>query len=118
MIFKNFSTLSSLCQVKKRFLYKVHKFRAYFLQGEITSPAKSPHYPTKEKNIMEEYRNGCCGTDSCSIANKAIGCTVTQCAHHCKNENYCSLSKIEVVTHEANPTVIQCTDCSSFKLKD
>ncbi len=64
-----------------------------------------------------EYKNGCCGTDKCDIANKSIGCTVTQCIHHCKNENYCSLSKIEVVTHEGNPTEVQCTDCASFAPK-
>lgn len=50
-------------------------------------------------------------------ANKSIGCTVQQCAHHCENENYCSLEKITVGTHESNPTQIECTDCESFKLK-
>ena len=50
-------------------------------------------------------------------ANKSIGCTVTQCAHHCGKDNYCSLSKIQVVTHESNPTMSQCTDCASFKTK-
>ena len=55
---------------------------------------------------------------SCSCnANKAIACTVNQCAHHCTDENYCSLSQIHVGTHEANPTVDQCTDCMSFKRK-
>lgn len=48
-------------------------------------------------------------------ANKAIGCTVKQCAYHCGNENYCSLDKINVGTHEANPTEVKCTDCESFK---
>lgn len=48
-------------------------------------------------------------------ANKSIGCTVTQCAHHCKSQNYCSLSQINVGTHEANPTMVECTDCNSFK---
>lgn len=55
---------------------------------------------------------------SCSCnANKAIACTVNQCAHHCDTENYCSLSQIHVGTHEANPTVDQCTDCMSFEKK-
>lgn len=63
-----------------------------------------------------EYKNNC-GSDACCVANKSIGCTVKQCAHHCKNENYCSLSRIEVVTHEGNPTESKCTDCSSFTLK-
>ena len=48
-------------------------------------------------------------------ANKAIECTVHQCAHHCEKENYCSLDKIMVGTHEGNPTQDQCTDCMSFR---
>ena len=50
-------------------------------------------------------------------ANKSIGCSVQQCAYHCTNEPYCSLDKIQVGTHEANPTKSQCVDCESFKLK-
>jgi hypothetical protein len=50
-------------------------------------------------------------------ANHAIACTVEQCAHHCPTENYCSLTKIQVGTHEANPTMDQCTDCQSFQKK-
>jgi hypothetical protein len=49
-------------------------------------------------------------------ANKCIGCTVKQCRHHCKNQNYCSLDRISVGTHEANPTEAQCVDCNSFQL--
>lgn len=48
--------------------------------------------------------------------NKSIGCTVTSCEHHCQDENYCTLSKVNIGTHEANPTEIKCTDCESFKL--
>lgn len=50
-------------------------------------------------------------------ANKCIECTVTQCKNHCESENYCSLDTIRVGTHEANPTVDQCTDCMSFQCK-
>ena len=50
-------------------------------------------------------------------ANKAIECTVSQCAHHCDHENYCSLDRILVGTHEANPAMDQCTDCKSFRKK-
>ena len=50
-------------------------------------------------------------------ANKCIECTVQQCAYHCDTENYCSLDRILVGTHEANPTVDQCTDCKSFRKK-
>lgn len=55
---------------------------------------------------------------SCSCgANRSIECTVNQCAHHCQTENYCSLNKILVGTHESNPTMDQCTDCMSFEKK-
>ena len=47
-------------------------------------------------------------------ANKSIECTVQQCANHCEGENYCSLDRILVGTHEACPTVDQCTDCMSL----
>lgn len=53
----------------------------------------------------------------CSSANKAIACSVSQCQHHCDAENYCSLSQIQIGSHEANPTVEQCTDCMSFEKK-
>lgn len=54
--------------------------------------------------------------DNCKV-NECIKCTVTQCAHHCNDKNYCSLECIQVGTHEANPTMDQCTDCQSFLLK-
>ena len=50
-------------------------------------------------------------------ANKSIECTVQQCANHCEGENYGSLDRILVGTHEACPTVDQCTDCMSFRKK-
>jgi len=49
--------------------------------------------------------------------NKSIECTVSQCAYHSACDNYCTLDKIKVTTHEANPTMSQCTDCSSFSAK-
>ena len=48
-------------------------------------------------------------------ANKCIECTVQSCAYHCDKENYCSLDRILVGTHEANPMQDQCTDCKSFR---
>jgi len=48
--------------------------------------------------------------------NNAIGCSIHQCKHHYKQEDYCSLSKITVGTHEQNPTRCECTDCQSFVL--
>ena len=50
-------------------------------------------------------------------ANKAIECTVSQCAHHCMDANFCSLDRILVGTHESNPTVDLCTVCMSFRKK-
>ena len=62
---------------------------------------------------MNAYTNNGC---SCT-PNKAIHCTVTNCANHCQNEQYCGLTSIQVGTHEANPTKDQCTDCQSFQMK-
>ena len=49
--------------------------------------------------------------------NKCIECTVSQCANHAQNANYCALDKILVGTHEQNPTKDACTDCMSFRKK-
>ena len=50
-------------------------------------------------------------------ANKSIGCSVQQCKHHSGTENFCTLSSIKVGTHEANPKMVECTDCESFSLR-
>lgn len=50
-------------------------------------------------------------------ANKCIECTVTNCAHHCCDDDYCSLDSIKIGTHECDPTEDRCTDCLSFKMK-
>lgn len=49
--------------------------------------------------------------------NPSIGCTVTSCSHHAQSENYCTLNKIQVGTHEPEPKKSECTDCESFDLK-
>lgn len=46
--------------------------------------------------------------------NECIACTVNNCAYHAQKENYCTLEKIQVGTHEMNPTKAECTDCQSF----
>ena len=56
--------------------------------------------------------NGCACTP-----NQSIKCTVTNCAHHCQDQNYCGLNAITVGTHETNPTKVECTDCQSFQMK-
>ncbi len=50
-------------------------------------------------------------------ANQSIKCSVQQCSNHCDSQAYCALDTITVGTHEPNPTVVQCTDCQSFELK-
>jgi len=47
--------------------------------------------------------------------NDSIGCIVSECKFHCKDDNYCSLDKIEVVKHENVAKTAECTDCGSFK---
>ena len=49
--------------------------------------------------------------------NENIKCTVSQCRNHAGEKDYCTLSSIMVGTHESNPTMIECTDCTSFELK-
>lgn len=56
----------------------------------------------KEEIIMMTNKNEC------------IACTVSNCAYHAQKENYCTLNKIQVGTHEMNPTKAECTDCQSF----
>jgi hypothetical protein len=70
------------------------------LRGKLNADPKQ-----KEEKIMENHANRC------------IECTVQQCAHHCESENYCSLDRILVGTHEMNPTMDSCTDCKSFRKK-
>lgn len=49
--------------------------------------------------------------------NPSIHCKVKQCQNHCGCEDYCALDKINVNTHEKDPTVCQCVDCESFIAK-
>lgn len=52
------------------------------------------------------------GNKNCSIQ-----CSIKDCQHHYQNENYCTLDKIQVGTHEMHPTKIECTDCESFAMR-
>lgn len=49
--------------------------------------------------------------------NTSIRCTVSECAHHCGDAQYCGLSSVQIGTHEAHPTEQQCVDCQSFKCR-
>lgn len=51
-------------------------------------------------------------------ANTSIECTVTSCAHHCADKQYCSLSAIKVGHHERCVTTPDATECASFALGD
>ncbi|AQS06497.1 MULTISPECIES: DUF1540 domain-containing protein [Clostridium] len=48
--------------------------------------------------------------------NESIGCSVADCKYHCKEDDYCTLDKIKVGTHESSPKSVECTDCQSFEL--
>lgn len=52
-----------------------------------------------------------------TFVNESIQCTVQQCKHHNETQEYCSLERIMVGTHENNPSIDQCTDCRSFAPK-
>lgn len=49
--------------------------------------------------------------------NPCIECSIDNCRHHAGREDYCTLSRIKVGTHESNPTTTECVDCESFALK-
>ena len=46
--------------------------------------------------------------------NTSIECSIPNCVHHAQAEEYCTLDRNKVGTHEANPTKKECTDCESF----
>ncbi len=49
--------------------------------------------------------------------NSSIKCTIDNCKFHSNGKDYCTLQQIQIGTHEANPTMVECTDCKSFVLK-
>lgn len=50
--------------------------------------------------------------------NSSIGCTVVSCKYHAQSQDYCTLNKIMVGTHEPHPTQVECTDCESFEVSN
>lgn len=50
-------------------------------------------------------------------ANRHIICSVVNCKHHLMSDNFCSLDRVNIGTHEMNPTKCECTDCNSFEKK-
>lgn len=49
--------------------------------------------------------------------NASIKCTVDNCKHHSNGNNYCTLNKINIISHKNEPECPKCTDCSSFEKK-
>ena len=47
-------------------------------------------------------------------SNPSIECSVKQCANHSPSEDYCTLGKVRIATHEPDPKVCECVDCESF----
>lgn len=47
--------------------------------------------------------------------NDSIGCIVTECKFHAKDQDYCTLEKIQVTKHEMKASTVECTDCGSFE---
>lgn len=98
----NFHIMQGLSQVPMKLNAACSKLPAIFYTRKDKLSVKSK----KGRELKMAYN-----------ANKSIGCTVQQCEFHCQQENYCSLPKIQIGTHEQNPTMCQCTDCQSFKVK-
>ena len=50
--------------------------------------------------------------------NHSIKCSVTNCTHHCSDENYCSLNEIKVgcACDTTRPTNCKETECASFQM--
>ncbi|MCD8331373.1 MAG: DUF1540 domain-containing protein [Oscillospiraceae bacterium] len=51
-------------------------------------------------------------------ANPSIECSVSSCAYHCNDKQYCSLDTIKVGCQERNVGSCDCTECASFRLGD
>lgn len=50
--------------------------------------------------------------------NRSIECTVSKCRYHCGGCDYCSLSAVQIGSHEEQPYCAECVDCRSFEPKD
>lgn len=70
-------------------------------------------------NVLNQWHNNLVkrkGVIFMSV-NSSIKCTVKSCQYNDESKAYCTLDEIKVGTHEKNPTVPECTDCESFKVK-
>lgn len=48
-------------------------------------------------------------------SNECIGCTVTECKHHAKTVQQCTLPHIQIVKHGGDCCSKEHTDCGSFE---
>lgn len=78
--------------------------------SEDTKDKRCEKHCEKEEFSMEKTCNNC-------YENHNIQCHVTTCKYHSDKGAYCALNSIIVGTHEANPTMPECTDCQSFAAK-
>lgn len=53
-----------------------------------------------------------------SNTNASIGCTVRDCKYHAQEQQYCTLSKIQIVNHNDPAVTKESTDCDSFETKN
>lgn len=51
-------------------------------------------------------------------ANPSIECSVTSCAYHCNDKQYCSLNTIKVGCQSTDVCSCDSTECASFRLGD
>lgn len=57
-----------------------------------------------------------CTNSGCACTpNTGVCCSVTGCANHCQDSEFCGLRTVRIGTHEQNPTQKQCVDCDSFQ---
>ncbi|PJI08567.1 MULTISPECIES: DUF1540 domain-containing protein [Clostridium] len=47
--------------------------------------------------------------------NSSIGCVVSECKFHCKDDDYCTLQNIKVVKNTNKAKTVEQTDCGSFQ---
>lgn len=103
-------TLSMKCNFNEKTMRKRHGFKETMrlfcfitYKKQVHKAVNCGHDNSKSTKEVKTMNHSQC--------NKAIRCTVSQCANHCDSAEYCALDCITVGTHEANPTVDQCTHC-------
>ena len=85
--------------------------------GRRNAPQRSREAGRFLRPAFPEHFTDCTNGGCACTPNQSIKCTVNNCAHHCQDNDYCGLNTIQIGTHETNPTMVECTDCQSFKLK-